>query len=328
MTVLIPEARVDKRGISVVRYVREGSAGTAGTALSAPPMLPMHSRSLNSFSGAETPATARMDERIEGKGIPTGVLDHADYADVSAEGISYGLHLGESLLRDILVGAQNQDEDWSDHDSRFREALADFDPSVLNDYFSENYGADLVHEDASLTLEFFLAYGDGGAGASSLEDMSRRAAKETDLLEARSDYLESNTLLSGAAQALGYVWQKNSVGGRYVKDDAVLHTANYRQHELLEEFMSDLYDRAIRIGSYKESKLSADAALYNSAANTVSAIGSRRRKHAIGVDEQLRREAMSHRAAASLEPDESLRSAHAHLEEMFLDMARQAEDAA
>jgi hypothetical protein len=269
-----------------------------------------------------------MDERLEGKGTPKGVLDHADYADISAEGISYGLHLGEALLRDILVGAQRQDEDWADHDSRFREALNDFDPSVLSDYFSENYGAELVHEGASLTLEFFLGYGDGGANAASLEEMSRRAARETDLLEARSDYMENNTLTSGAAQSLGYVWQKSSNGGRYVKDGSVRHSANYRQHELLEDFMSDLYDRATRAGAYRESGFNAEAAAYNSAANKVSSIGSRRRKHAVSVDEQLRREAFSHRAEAALEPDESMRSVHIHLEELFLDMSRQTEDAA
>jgi hypothetical protein len=269
-----------------------------------------------------------MDERLEGKGTPKGVLDHADYADISAEGISYGLHLGEALLRDILVGAQRQDEDWADHDSRFREALNDFDPSVLSDYFSENYGAELVHEGASITLEFFLGYGDGGANAASLEEMSRRAARETDLLEARSDYMENNTLTSGAAQSLGYVWQKSSNGGRYVKDGSVRHSANYRQHELLEDYMSDLYDRANRAGAYRESGFTAEAAAYNSAANKVSSIGSRRRKHAVSVDEQLRREAFSHRAEAALEPDESMRSVHIHLEELFLDMSRQTEDAA
>lgn len=269
-----------------------------------------------------TPVTARMNSRLQGDEVHAD----ADYADVSEQGVSYSLRIGEAVLSEILIGgiASPDDEDFPRE--QLKESVAGLNIAKLERYFANAYGAELVMENeyGSLVLKFNLPYDDAGLSESSIEYMGYRVMKETKIGQVHIDNLIADTMVSGAAAALGYEW--SAANNRYLKVQVKSFSANREQYRLMQDNATEFYALSNKSVTSNRGKWTKAADLYSAAANRVYDIGSRVRKSDLSVEGQLRRESAGYRVAAGNEADAQTREAYLDLADRFTEIARLAED--
>lgn len=275
-----------------------------------------------SDSKALTPVTSKMNTRLTGEEVHAD----ADYADVSETGVAYVVRLGEGILAELLLGSTVDPASDEFPCENLKEAVAAADTSKLERYFSNAYGAELIVEDeyGSIALKFTVPYDEAGVEGSSVEYMGYRVMEETKLVNVHVDKSLADTLVAGAASALGYEW--SDTDGRYMKLKVVAYSANREQYKLMQDSASDFYALSNKAVTSSRGKWTKAADLYSAAANRAYDIGSRVRKSELSVEAQLLRDSATYRASAGNESDAQTREAYTVLADRFAEMARAAED--
>ena len=159
-------------------------------------------------------------ERLDGGDYGTDPIGaRADYAEVTEEGIAYGMNINDEHLGEVFAGRKRNGESDDEYTHRKIEAAAD-NTGVIREYLEETYGADVGEgngEDSS-TIEFYVEYEDSNPRMSSLEWMGERAERETKLLQFSNDYLYGNNIQRGLAEKAGYHFELTDAPDRQFGD--------------------------------------------------------------------------------------------------------------
>lgn len=147
-----------------------------------------------------------------------------DFAEVSEDGIAYGVSMPVSFAGEIVVGPQGPGEDDSEYAGRVAEALP---VGALYDFFAAEYGTSDVNDAGDygdFNLEFYIEYGPEGAAGTSIEAMGDRVESETKLLAARNEWEYGGQMQSKFAASIGYHSERineddRDAGSRWVKDE-------------------------------------------------------------------------------------------------------------
>jgi hypothetical protein len=154
-------------------------------------------------------ASESVDERL-GEYESLGHYSRADYAEVGEEGIAYGFSVNPQHLAEIVGGEIRPGESDDDYMERVTKACPDY-YNQLADFFSEEYGADLVDDGGEMDIaEFYVEYESGGAQKSTIEYMGDRVENETKLLAFQNEWLYGGHMKDAWAKKLGYSFELSS----------------------------------------------------------------------------------------------------------------------
>lgn len=176
-----------------------------------------------------TKASTLIGHRLQGGDTANAdpINARADYAEVTEDGVAYGLTIHVNFFGEIL-GGQRDDEDEMDYAERIAEA---FDSAKVAEFFSQEYGADVMNagDYGDIGIEFFVKYGVEGAAGTSIEAMGDRVEKETKLLDALNAYSYGAGMTNRFAEFFGYRSESTFdehgwAGAKWVKDIETLET--------------------------------------------------------------------------------------------------------
>jgi len=221
---------VDKNGKSTTVYKKNGTDAPETRDLPQSPVLSAKSRptiAMNSdyvrIPEGVSPEHANIaynyiGERLIGEtDDPIGA--RADYAEVTEEGVVYGMNVNDEYMGQVFAGRKRDDEDEDEYTQRKIEAAHE-NSQIIKAYLEESYGADVGEGNSEdfFTVEFYVEYEDENPRMSSLEWMGERAENETKLLPFSNDYLYGNKMQSGLAEKAGYHYELTDTPNRQIGD--------------------------------------------------------------------------------------------------------------
>lgn len=158
-----------------------------------------------------TPASAYVDDRLVAN-TSDPLYARSDWAEVSEDGVTYGVNVNPEMLRSIVIGPQRlaDGEGEQSYGDRFDDTFTREDMKKVEAIVKETYDAEVNWEgcgdDAgSFTVEWHRPYPKGETPATvSLEYMGAEAEKKTKLLDFTNAYEYGGGVDSQVAAALGF----------------------------------------------------------------------------------------------------------------------------
>jgi hypothetical protein len=209
MSNLVPTPITDKNGKQTTVHKKTSEAvATRGLPVSVAPATKAKPKILipeGIDADEATTASEWIDNRMESN---DPMYARADYAEVTEDGIVYGVNVNDDYLGEVFAGAQLEDEDDDEYRDRCREAYQE-NYGEASSAISDAFGADVSEAgDEQTAFEFYVTYDEGyDANTISTQWMGDRVESETKLLAFQNSYDVGSGLQDLIAQKMGYEWR-------------------------------------------------------------------------------------------------------------------------
>ena len=128
-------------------------------------------------------ASDYIDERLDGDDS----YSRAHWAEVSNEGIAYGVDIMLTAFREDLAGEQRKDETDDEYEERVNEQIENYRYEI-GEALAQKYGGEFEEgSEEQISISFYVEY-EGRPNSETIEYMGDRVESETKLLDLVNDY--------------------------------------------------------------------------------------------------------------------------------------------